>query len=355
MKYRRLGNTSLMVSEISFGTIPVLQGNVPVLPEYYNLSDKEAIDVMHYAFQKGCNLFDTAIVPEYGDAEIKLGKFAQFIGRENIIISDKSRFFSGNEMYTAVLKSIDNLKTNPDIYFVHQVDEGNVDTVFDKSGAIEALTELKAEGKIRFTGVATHYYDILYRGALDKRVDVLQGSGNMLERGMLDRIEKESCFNEKGLIINKVFAAGILPKFFDENTLISNVLSYPISTALIGLGTFNQIDISMDNIFEYKRTAFSDVIIHLERHFNTIPCTRCQSCKCINGTEISRIFRQFNYFFLGKEYWALRKLDLEIEKRANDCIKCTNMICNCIDNIDIPCMIRMVSEFVKIHIRNSYI
>ena len=27
----------------------------------------------------GCNFFDTAIVPEYGDAEIKLGKFAKMI------------------------------------------------------------------------------------------------------------------------------------------------------------------------------------------------------------------------------------------------------------------------------------
>ena len=34
MYYRRLGNTELKVSEISFGTIPVLQGDIPVLPAY---------------------------------------------------------------------------------------------------------------------------------------------------------------------------------------------------------------------------------------------------------------------------------------------------------------------------------
>ncbi len=36
MRYRELGNTGLMVSETGFGTIPVLSGNVPVLPDYYS-------------------------------------------------------------------------------------------------------------------------------------------------------------------------------------------------------------------------------------------------------------------------------------------------------------------------------
>lgn len=101
MRYRSLGGTGLNVSEISFGTIPVLQGDVPVLPDYFNLDDAAAIRVMKHAYNLGCNFYDTAIVPEYGDAEIKLGKFASEIGREKIIISDKARFFTGNEMYQA--------------------------------------------------------------------------------------------------------------------------------------------------------------------------------------------------------------------------------------------------------------
>ena len=109
MKYRRLGNTGLMVSEIGFGTIPILQGSVPVLPDYYNLSEEQALDVMTHAFLLGCNLYDRAIVPEYGDAELKLGKFAARIGRNRIVISDKTRFYDGNEMYQAVQTSCENL------------------------------------------------------------------------------------------------------------------------------------------------------------------------------------------------------------------------------------------------------
>ena len=114
MKYRKLGNTGLFVSEIAFGTIPVLQGSIPVLPDYFNLSEEEALLVMERAFSLGCNLYDTAIVPEYGDAEPKLGEFAKRIGRERIVISDKARFYDGNELYQAVYTSCENLGTYAD-------------------------------------------------------------------------------------------------------------------------------------------------------------------------------------------------------------------------------------------------
>ena len=179
MRYRRLGNTGLIVSEVGFGTIPVLKGSVPVLPGYYNLEEEEAVAVMEYAHRLGCSLYDTAVVPEYGDAEIKLGKFVQKIGRDRIVISDKARFFDGSGMYRAVEESCENLGTYPDLYFVHQADAEHEEEIFGKYGALDALSELKARGMIRFVGVASHYYDILLRAAVDKRVDVLQMSGNI--------------------------------------------------------------------------------------------------------------------------------------------------------------------------------
>ncbi len=66
-------------------------------------------------------------------------------------------------MYNTVLKSCKNLGTYADIYFVHQVDEGNEDVTFGRYGAVDALNELKAEGKIKFTGVASHYCQRLKR------------------------------------------------------------------------------------------------------------------------------------------------------------------------------------------------
>ena len=354
MRYRKLGRTGLMVSEIGFGTIPILQGSVPVLPDYFNLNDEQALEVMNDAFRLGCNLYDTAIVPEYGDAELKLGKFASIIERKKIVISDKARFYDGNEMYQAVLESCENLGTCPDVYFVHQADWEHEEEIFRKGGALDALCQLKEEGKIYFTGLASHYYDILLRGAADSRVDVLQGSGNLLERGMLDRIKEEPLFHEKGMFINKVYAAGILPGFFSTKTLIRTVLSYPISSALIGIGTAKQAEQAMGwdtNDSNFPVPDFEQVLSILEKEFTPIPCDRCQRCRCPYGTEIHTIFRQYHYYFLGKDYWALRKLNLGIENSAYLCQTCTDMPClsMCPAKIRIPDEILRVVALVKAH------
>ncbi len=374
MYYRRLGSTGLWVSEISFGTIPILQGDVPVLPSYFDLDEDAALAVMEHAYRLGCNLYDTAIVPEYGDAEIKLGKFAARVGRERIVISDKARFFGGGEMYKAVETSCENLGTTPDIYFVHQVDAAHEEEVFGRGGALDALAELKAEGKIRFAGIATHYYDILLRGAMDDRVDVLQGSGNLLERGMLDRVRADSrfyahghpeetcqqkltgarrasweepsssivhghpdnsgralsCLSKKGFLVNKVYAAGLLPARFSEQSLIGFALSYPVSSVLVGLGTKEQVDVALGWDARDPGAAvpdFDEVLSVLEKEYTPIPCDRCQRCVCPHGTEIHTLFRQYQYFHLGKDYWALKKLGLGIAESARHCRECVEMPC----------------------------
>lgn len=354
MRRRKLGKTGLMVSEVGFGTIPILKGNVPVLPDYYNLEEAEALAVMEAAFLRGCNLYDTAIVPEYGDAERKLGAFAALIGRERIVISDKARFFGGNEIYQAVQTSCENLGTYADLYFVHQVDAEHEEEVFQKGGALDALTELKEEGRIHFAGIASHYYDILLRGAKDPRVDVLQGSGNLLERGMLERIKTEPLFQEKGLLINKVYAAGLLPSYFPVRTLLGTVLSYPVSSALIGLGTLEQVQAAMESSVALEPEevpSFEEVLLHLEQTYSPIPCDRCQRCHCPHGTEIHTLFRQYQYFYLGKDYWALRKLNMGIEASAACCRACVEMPCikECPRKIRIPDEIEKIERLVKEH------
>lgn len=356
MRYRALGKTGLRVSELGFGTIPILSGSVPVLPDYFSPDVPTALNIMERAFELGCNFFDTAIPAEYGDAEFKLGKFAAEVtekhGREKIIISDKARFYDGNDIYDAVIKSRENLGTTPDIYFVHQVDFDNADRVFAKYGALDALCDLKAEGKIRFTGIASHYFDVLLRGARDKRVDILQGSGNILERGMLDRIKDDPSFSEKGFILNKVYAAGVLIGVFSAEELIGGVLNYPFSSALIGLGTLKQVETAMSREIAPRSYSFEQVIERMRKKFEPIPCTRCQRCKCLFGTEIHTMFRQYNYYFLGKNFWALKKLSLNIKNACDHCLRCKTRECEneCPMRLHIPELVERIERLVARHI-----
>ena len=327
MRYRELGRTGLKVSEIGFGTIPILSGNVPVLPEYFSPDEETAVAILRKAFEYGCNFYDTAILEEYGDAEIKLGKFARAVDRSRIIISDKARFYSGGEIYREVLRSAKNLGTRPDVYFVHQVDEDNADEVFGPCGAVEALYDLKREGKIGYVGIASHYYNVLYRAAKDPRVDVLQGSGNILERGMLERIKQEETFREKGFILNKVYAAGLLIGPFSVDELIGGILEYPFSCALLGIGTFEQAELAFAKEYPPVHFSFEDVMDRLRKTFEPICCDRCQKCVCPYGHEIHTAFSQYNYYCLGKEFWAIRKLQMDLEQTYRHCRSCTEQPC----------------------------
>lgn len=349
MRYRTLGNTGLRVSELGFGTIPILSGSVPVLPAYFSPDNETAIAIMRRAYDHGCNFYDTAIPEEYGDAEHKLGLFAKTIDRKKIIISDKARFYSGGDIYREVIRSIDNLGTNPDIFFVHQVDESNADEVFGKGGALDAIYDLKREGKIGFTGIASHYYNVLQRGALDSRVDVLQGSGNILERGMLERIKNESVFCGKGLILNKVYAAGLLIGPFTPAELIGGILEYPFSCALLGIGTFEQESIAFEHEHKMLRFSFDEVLQRLRKNFDPIGCTRCQRCVCPHGHEIYTSFRQFNYYNLGKEFWAINKLNMDLRETYHHCLTCTHHNCmkHCPQHIYIPEEIERIYRLVK--------
>jgi hypothetical protein len=349
MRYRELGKTGLRISELGFGTIPILSGSVPVLPEYFSPDNDTAIAIMKKAYDYGCNFYDTAIPEEYGDAEYKLGLFAKTVDRSKIVISDKARFYSGGDIYREVQRSIETLGTKPDIYFVHQVDDSNADEVFGKYGALDALYDLKREGKIGFTGIASHYYSVLLRGAEDPRVDVLQGSGNILERGMLERIKKEPRFRGKGFILNKVYAAGLLIGPFSVAELIGGILPYPFSSALLGVGTFEQAEDAFAREYDPIEFSFEEVLDRLREKFEPIGCDRCEKCICPYGHEIHTTFRQFNYYNLGKEFWAINKLRMDLDQTYAHCKACDEKPCmkECTQALYIPEQLDRVRELVR--------
>lgn len=327
MRYRKLGNTGLMVSEIGFGTIPILSGEVSVLPRYHSPDLDTAVSIMKSAFEMGCNLYDTAIPGEYGDAEYKLGVFAATVPRDEIIISDKARKYSGPEMRAAVLASCENLGTNPDIYFVHQVDDRNAGMVFSAGGALDALWQLKQEGVIRYVGIASHYYSVLDRADRDPRVDILQMSGNILECGMLNRMRENPAMQEKGILLNKVYAAGLLTGDFAPAELIGGILNYPISSALIGIGTHEQAVAAMGQEYAPEDIPFETALRVLGRHHDLIPCDRCQKCVCSHRREIHSVIRYFNYRNLGKEAWAEHKLGIYLPDVLRRCRACRERSC----------------------------
>lgn len=348
MKYRKLGKTSLYVSEVSFGCIPILKGEISILPHYYNHNDDMALAIMEKAFEQGCNFYDTAVVPEYGDAEVKLGTFYKR-HRGDIIISDKARAYSAKEMELAVSTSLRNLQTDCcDIYFVHQVAPENEQYVYQENSSLDVLQKYKERGYIKYIGVATHHFDMAYRAAQDPRIDVIQVPGNVLERGILDRIyENPQAFKNVGVVIHKAYAAGVLPNYYSPRELISFVLSYPVSSVLIGMGSFGHV-IAATNI-EPKLSALdlSTFCTKLSDFYDVIPCTRCQRCKCPKGLEIESIFRYHNYYNMGHRTWAYNRLLSNLEKIEASCPTCLTCSCDkdCPQGINIKKELEIIKKY----------
>lgn len=322
MKYNRLGKTDLRVSEISFGAIPIMKGDVDILTKYANLELEEAADVLTYAENSGINFFDTALIPEYGDSEIKVGH-AFKENREDVIIASKARAFTSKDMEIAVEKSLRNLDMKYiDIYFIHQLQPKTIDISFEgRGGAIGALKKLKKEEKIGFIGVGTHHATVLEKCIECEDIDVLLLPLNVIESGIAERIVEKARERDVGLVAMKLFGGGVLQDYFPVEMLLNFPFQYDIDTALVGMHSKQQID---QNIKLLKEDVDEKELERLRiQLFGGNYCNRCQICSCPLGTDISKFLRYGAYFFkYGLKEWANVRYSEKIKKGDFKCDLC---------------------------------
>ena len=104
----------------------------------------------------------------------------------------------------------------------------------------------------------------------------------------------------------------------------------------------------LHDIADESGFSFEEVIERLKKGFEPIRCDRCEKCVCPYGHEIHTILRQYNYYNLGKEFWAINKLKMDIDNCYKHCKSCTNQVCmkNCSRNLYIPEEIEKVYKLV---------
>ena len=92
--------------------------------------------------------------------------------------------------------------------------------------------------------------------------------------------------------------------------------------------------------------TFDEVIRRLSEHFSPIRCSRCQRCVCPQGHEIHLLLRQYNYYHLGKRFWALKRIRMNIEEVSESCRRCTERLCmkDCPQKLMIPELIERIRE-----------
>ncbi|MES1195212.1 MAG: aldo/keto reductase, partial [Opitutus sp.] len=89
MELRQLGKSGLQVPVLSFGTATF--GDAPVFKEWGGNGVKEATRVVDLCLDAGLNLFDSADIYSYGQAEEILGQAIKG-RRDKVLISTKGTF-----------------------------------------------------------------------------------------------------------------------------------------------------------------------------------------------------------------------------------------------------------------------
>jgi aryl-alcohol dehydrogenase-like predicted oxidoreductase len=147
MKYRKLGTSDLLVSEIGFGSWLTFTD-----PQRKQL----AISCVHRALELGVNFLDTANVYGRGAAETVLGEALAGIKRETYVLATKlffpmngaDRGLSRAQVQKQLDASLKRLKVEyVDLYQCHRYD---FDTPLEET--MEALTREVKSGRVRYVG-----------------------------------------------------------------------------------------------------------------------------------------------------------------------------------------------------------
>jgi voltage-dependent potassium channel beta subunit len=154
MKYRRLGNTGLKVSEISLGAWTTFGQTVE--------EQRTVTEIMGKAYELGVNFFDNADAYNRGQGERVMGQALRDLGlpRQSYVLSSKvfwpqsdavtDRGLSRKHVLESVDMSLERLGVDHlDIYFAHRYDE---ETPLEE--IVEAFSDVVRSGRSHYWGTS---------------------------------------------------------------------------------------------------------------------------------------------------------------------------------------------------------
>ncbi|MCK5124720.1 MAG: aldo/keto reductase family protein [candidate division Zixibacteria bacterium] len=219
MKYRRLGNAGLKVSEISIGGWLTFGGSV---------DPSMTAKILGRAIDGGINFIDLADIYSRGEAEKVCGKILKNYNRSDLVISSKlfwpmsdninDRGLSRKHIFESIDKTLTRLNTDYlDVYFCHRYDpETEVEEV------VRAMDDLIRQGKVLYWGTS-----VWEPPQLDDAVkwahkyncygpQVEQPRYNMLDRYMELGVLPTCRRNGIGLVVWSPLAQGVLTGKYND-------------------------------------------------------------------------------------------------------------------------------------------
>jgi len=199
MKYRSLGGTGILISEIGFGAWGI-GGATPGPTSYGSTDDKNSQRALSYAFENGITLYDTSNVYGNGHSEVLIGRTFK-ANRDKVVITTKAGLnnyfqpldFSSTNLRNSLEESLKRLQADyVDLLLLHNPPN---EIIEESERLLSLREELLQEGKIRAFGLSVRVpEDGLW--AIDHlQPDALQVNFNLLDQriiecGLLERAQE---------------------------------------------------------------------------------------------------------------------------------------------------------------------
>ena len=324
MEYRILGKTGLKISRLGFGGIPIQR-----------VDAEKTKELVHMAREKGINFIDTARA--YTVSEEYLGYALEGI-RQDFVLASKTYSRSKEAAAADIETSLKNLRTDYiDLYQIHNPTAAELEQVLSPEGALAALQEAKAQGKIGHIGITLHTVDLFEKAVDFDWAETIMFPYNIVETQGQELIH--TCAEKNiGFICMKPLAGGAID---DAPLALSFIAANPDVTVVIpGVAATEEMEqniAAMEQPLEIKPEQLQKIRDELGTQF----CRRCNYCApCTVGIPISGVFMMEGYYSrYNLHEWASARYDA-LPHKASECVECGVCETRCPYNLPIREMLK---------------
>lgn len=264
MEKRSFGSTGFEVPLLSFGAQRIV--------DEHNCTEEEAIRIVNTAIDRGITYFDTAPSYSDGQSEERLGK--ALVGRRHEVwIATKTHDRTRDGSLRLLEESLKRLQTDQvQEWRIHNVMTfAELDQVFAKGGAMEAMVEAKEQGLIQHISISGHTNPQVQVKAIRR----FPFASVLVPTSAIDHLiysyshEFLPIAREKGVAVigMKLMALGKLGPWYEKALRYSFTL--PTSTNIVGMESMEQLEKnlaaaeSFSPMNEVEQLEFLKEIAHL--------------------------------------------------------------------------------------------
>jgi len=316
------------------------------------LEKKEAVALLHYAYEHGVTLFDTANA--YADSEEKVGE--AFHGmRDKVVIATKTAKRDAAGAMEHLELSLRKLRTDYiDVYQLHQVSkESEWEEITGPNGAMEAILKARDEGKVRHIGFTSHNLNVAIKIAKTGQFATVQFPFNFIESDPEKELFPLAREIGMGILAMKPFGGGALD---DGKLALKFILQSKGVVPLPGFDATWQVDQAISTLQENPGEITGEELAAMERYREELGkefCRRCEYCQpCPQGVEITSAM-QYELVSRKMPLETLLSFSGPAMETVQNCIECGTCIERCPYSLSIPQVIKRNYDLYKRHLEEA--